>query len=91
MTVRIKRMFDREKQIIRDAITLIQSSDDLMKRQPAFNTGLTALGVLRGYSDAFLINNTITFDEQYLEDRDRVALMFELYDAYYMPKVGDED
>lgn len=91
MTSRIKRLFDKEKQIVRDSITLIIGSDDDFKRQPAFNTGLTALGILRGYSEAFFVSDNITFSEQYVEDRDRIALLFELYDAYYLPKVGDED
>lgn len=89
MTDRVKNLFEKEKRAIRNEIETILSSDDTLIRRPAFDRGLTALGVLRGYSDAFYAGEIITFDEQFKEDHDRIYLMLELYDAYYTPKEGD--
>lgn len=91
MTDRVKSLFEKEKRAIKNEIETILSSDDELIRRPAFDRGLTALGVLRGYSDAFYAGDIITFNEQFKEDNDRINIMLELYNAYYMPKVGDED
>ena len=91
MTDKVKNLFEKEKRTLKNEIETILSSDVTLIRRPAFDRGLTALGVLRGYSEAFYAGDIITFEEQIAEDHDRIYLLLELYDAYYKPKVGDED
>ena len=91
MTDKVKNLFEKEKRTLKNEIETILSSDVTLIRRPAFDRGLTALGVLRGYSEAFYAGDIITFEEQIAEDHDRIHLLLELYDAYYKPKVGDED